>query len=75
MKGKYLGNSDCANLVPGMSYYLFENGKHYLYVSRYNNKNAHFGCYEKKSFDINEETREKSEVTFKVSRSEQISFF
>ncbi|MEK5056478.1 hypothetical protein MHH96_24205 [Niallia sp. FSL K6-0212] len=75
MKGKYLGKADSSNLVPGMSYYLFENGKDYFYVSRFNNKKAHFGCYEKTPFEINEETREKSEVTFKVSSSGQISFF
>jgi hypothetical protein len=41
----------------GKTYYLFPNGPDHVYVSRFDNPGAHFGCFERSRF--NELTEEK----------------
>lgn len=40
------------NLKKGERYYLFTYGREHFYASRFQNKGAHFGVYEKKYFEI-----------------------
>lgn len=57
-------------LIPGQKYYLFPNGPNHFYVSKFNSKDAHFGCYRSNYFEIAEESVTEEHTTF-----EQLSLF
>jgi hypothetical protein len=54
MQGVCIDTGATTVLEIGRKYYLFEHGPNYL-VSRFDNKNAHCGSYEKKHFELIEE--------------------
>lgn len=50
MKGKCIDAADSTMLQIDREYFLFPAGPNNYYVSHFNNKNAHFGCYEASKF-------------------------
>lgn len=42
-------------LEKGKTYFLFPNGSTHYYVSKFQNKNSHFGCFRKSFFQIVQE--------------------
>lgn len=52
LKGKYIGSNKLCSLNKEYTYFLFPNGPNHFYVSRFNNPNAHFGCFNGDWFQI-----------------------
>ncbi|MEX3625790.1 hypothetical protein [Viridibacillus arvi] len=52
MVGVCIDSALSVNLKKGEQYYLFTYGREHFYASRFKNKGAHFGVYEKKFFEI-----------------------
>lgn len=50
MKGICIDAGNATTLEVGKEYYLFEHGPSNYYVSRFNNKNSHFGSYQRSFF-------------------------
>ncbi|KAF0817667.1 Phage protein [Bacillus sp. ZZV12-4809] len=61
LKGKYIGSDKVCSLNKEYTYFLFPNGPNHYYVSRFNNPNAHFGCFDCDWFHILEEEDYASE--------------
>lgn len=56
MKGRCISVGDTSTLQIGQEYFLFPAGPNHYYVSRFNNVDAHFGCYQARYFDLMKET-------------------
>lgn len=56
MKGRCISAGDTTTLKPEQEYFLFPAGSNHYYVSRFDNPNAHFGCYQAKYFELVKET-------------------
>ncbi|WP_240377208.1 hypothetical protein [Bacillus piscicola] len=52
MKAVCMDENAGAMLVKGQTYFVFWNGPDHLYVSHFNRKSAHCGCYKKELFQL-----------------------
>lgn len=52
MRGICIDPGSCDAIEKNQAYYLFENGPNYFYVSRFDKKTAHFGCYKAEKFEV-----------------------
>ncbi|TSB47142.1 hypothetical protein [Alkalicoccobacillus porphyridii] len=50
MKAVCIETGDTALLQEQKEYFIFPNGESHVYVSKFDNQGAHFGCYEKDFF-------------------------
>lgn len=51
MKGRCIDTGGSTVLEKGEVYHLFLNGPDHFYVSKFDNKNAHFGCFGRRFFE------------------------
>ncbi|WNF36438.1 hypothetical protein RJD24_18750 [Bacillaceae bacterium IKA-2] len=77
MKGLCVDDRESTTLQKGKSYFIFENGPHHVYVSRFNNKNAHMGCYKMQRFQVieEEEVKIKEAPLLPLEEWQQMSLF
>jgi hypothetical protein len=58
MQGRCIDPGATLTLELNKVYYLFPNGPHAYYVSRFNRQGAHFGCYQAAHFELIQEQQE-----------------
>lgn len=75
MKGKCIDAADSTMLKIGHEYFLFPAGSNHYYVSQFNNKNAHFGCYKASKFALIEKDVWSPEPPIQSFNLDQDTFY
>lgn len=66
MRGICIGCGQSLSLKTGKSYYLFPNGSNHYYVSNFNNKQSHMGCFQAIYFQVIKKDEWPPEPTAKL---------
>ncbi|MFI8709847.1 hypothetical protein ACIGHG_22975 [Bacillus sp. NPDC077411] len=75
IKAKCIGANYSPVLQQGEEYFVFPAKQNFYYVSRFNNINAHFGCYPKERFQLIEKDVWSSEPNVQIPDLDQDTFY